>query len=71
MKLHSELHERYFERVGDLNPEKLSTYLANISHHWEEDFKPGFKEKILRFLKIYLKVINVWSFESQSQLNCQ
>ena len=39
MQLHSELHERYFERVGDLNPEKLSAYLANISHHWEEDFK--------------------------------
>ena len=33
MQLHPDLHRRYFERVVDLNPEKMGAAdLANISH---------------------------------------
>jgi len=37
MQLHPELHRRYFQRVGDLNPKNLRapTNLANISHQKE------------------------------------
>jgi len=44
------LHQRCFERVGDLNPENLMAY-KHDQYQPEEVFKPGFKEKILRFLK--------------------
>ena len=54
-----ELHRRYFERVGDLNPENLAVYKPGQYQSTEEDFKPGFKEKRRFFLKIYVKVINV------------
>ena len=68
MQLHPELHGHYFERAADLNCEKLGAYKP------EEDFKPGFEEKI-RFFRFFLifkkKVIVVWSFDSLLQLNCQ
>ena len=38
-KLHPELHRRYFERVGDLNPENLSAYKPDYYQPSEEDFK--------------------------------
>ena len=47
MQLHPELHGRYFERAADLNCEKLGAYKP------EEDFKPGFEEKI-RFFRFFL-----------------
>ena len=39
-----------FERVVDLNPEKLGAYRPGQYKPSEEDFKPGFKEK-MRFFK--------------------
>ena len=48
LKLHPDLHRRYFERVVDINPEKLGAYRPGQNQPYEEDFKPGFKEK-LRF----------------------
>ena len=45
MQLHPALHRRYFERVVDLNPEKLGVYRLGQYQPSEEDFKPGFKLK--------------------------
>ena len=80
MQLHVELDRRYFERVGDLNPENLSAYKPGQYQPSEEDLKPGFNERILRCFKdlfesdkclINNKVINVSSFDSQLQISCQ
>ena len=49
MQLHPDLHRRYFERVVDLNPEKMGAYRPGQYQPSEEDFKPGFKGKIRVF----------------------
>ena len=46
--LHPGLHRLYFERAAGLNREKLGAYRP------EEDFKPGFEEKI-RFFWFFFK----------------
>ena len=43
----------YFERVADLNREKLGAYKPGQYRPSEEDFKAGFKEKISFFLTFY------------------
>ena len=40
-----ELHRRYFESGGDLNPKNLGAYQPGQYQPSEEDFKTGFKEK--------------------------
>ena len=58
----------YFKRAAGLNRDNLDTYKP------EEDFKPGFEEKIkfFRFFKnFFKKVIIAGSFDSQLQLNWQ
>ena len=47
-----------FERVVDLNPEKLGPYRPGQYKPSEEDFKPGFKEK-MRFFKYFFISDNV------------
>ena len=42
-KLHQKLHRRYFKRAAGLDREKLVAYKP------DEDFKPGFEEKIRIF----------------------
>ena len=49
MQLHPDLHRRYFERVVDLNPEKMGACRPGQYQPSEEDFKPGFKGKIRVF----------------------
>ena len=73
IQLHPELQRRHFERVGNLNPENLTAYKPGQYQSSEKDFKPGFKKEILMFFKELLKytVVNVWSFDSQLQLNSQ
>ena len=45
-KLHQKLHRRYFKRAAGLDREKLGAYKP------DEDFKPGFEEKI-RFFRFF------------------
>ena len=47
--LHLELHRCYFERAAGLNHEKLGAYKP------EDDFKPGFEEKI-RFFRFFKRM---------------
>ena len=49
MQLHPDLHRRYFERVVDLNPEKMGACRPGQYQPSEEDFKPAFKGKIRVF----------------------
>ena len=59
---------QYFERVADLNGEKLGAYKSGQFRPSEEDFKPGFKEKI-RFLNFFFFPSDNKSFDP-STLNC-
>ena len=49
MSLHPDLHRRYFERVVDLNTEKLGSNRPGQYQPSGKDFKPGFEEKIRIF----------------------
>ena len=46
-------YSRNFERVAGLNREKLSAFKPGQYQQSKEDFKPGFKQRIKIFLKIF------------------